>query len=29
VGAIGLMIASNAMMGIVAAHNSRVLSDLR
>lgn len=28
-GAIGLMIASNAMMGIVAAHNSRVLSDLR
>jgi hypothetical protein len=28
-GAIGLMVASNAMMGIVAAHNSRVLSTLR
>lgn len=29
VGAIGLMIASNAMMGIVAAHNSRVLSTMK
>lgn len=28
-GAIGLMIASNAMMGVVAAHNSRVLSTLK
>lgn len=28
-GAIGLMIASNAMMGAVAAHNSRVLSSLK
>jgi hypothetical protein len=29
VGAIGLMIASNAMMGFVAAHNASVLSSLR
>jgi hypothetical protein len=28
-GAIGLMIASNAMMGVVAAHNSRVLANLK
>ena len=28
-GAIGLMVASNAMMGAVAAHNSRVLSSLK
>jgi hypothetical protein len=27
-GAIGLMIASNVMMGMVAAHNARVLSSL-
>jgi hypothetical protein len=29
IGAIGLMVASNAMMGIVAAHNASVLSRLR
>jgi hypothetical protein len=29
VGAIGVMVASNLMMGIVAAHNSRVLSSLK
>jgi hypothetical protein len=29
VGAIGLMIASNAMMGFVAAHNASVLSTLK
>ena len=28
-GAIGMMVASNVMMGIVAAHNSRVLSQLK
>jgi hypothetical protein len=28
-GAIGLMVASNAMMGMVAAHNSQVLSNLK
>ena len=29
IGAIGMMVASNVMMGIVAAHNSRVLSQLK
>ena len=28
-GAIGLMVASNAMMGVVAAHNSRVIASLK